>query len=152
MPNNSSEYVFNLEAIVFGGGMLFFILCFHAVYMFYVESRFEKMTERLVQKKRLSLIRPVFYVMGFVLTLSHLIEIYIWGKVLSFYGLVPNAHQAMIFAGSAYTTVGYGTNPLPASWDLVMVVIALSGMVTFGWSISVLSSMVSSAKTLSKGK
>ncbi len=150
MPNNSSDYVFNLEAIVFGGGMLFLILLFHALYMFFVEKRYEIMTENLVHKKRAGWIRPVFYVMAFILTLSHLIEIYIWGKVLSFYGLVPNPHEAMIFAGSAYTTVGYGTNPLPASWDLVMVVIALSGMVTFGWSISVLSSMVSSARTRSK--
>jgi hypothetical protein len=46
-----------------------------------------------------------------------------------------------VFAGSAYTTVGFGTNPLPPSWDLIMVVIALSGMITFGWSISVLLNM-----------
>jgi hypothetical protein len=77
----------------------------------------------------------------FVLTISHLIEIFIWGYALSLAGLVPNIHQAMVFAGSTYTTVGFGTNPLPVSWDLVMVVIALNGMIAFGWSISVLFGM-----------
>lgn len=153
MPNNSSNAVFNFEALLFGGAALFAILVFHALYMYVVENRYEKITDNLLHNKRFGWIRPVFYVMAFILTMSHLVEIYIWGLVLNAFGLVPDMHQAMVFAGSAYTTVGYGTNPLPMSWDLVMVVIALSGMVTFGWSISVLVSMtqyVKSARDRSK--
>ena len=60
----------------------------------------------------------------------------------------------MFFAGSTYTTLGFGTNPLPLSWDLVMVVIALSGMIAFGWSISILlgmSQLVNTARQKRKG-
>ena len=94
-----------------------------------------------------------FYIAAFILTISHLIEILIWGYVLSWSGLISNTHRAVIFAGSTYTTVGFGTNPLPLNWDLVMVVIALNGMVAFGWSISVLFGMtqvVTSARRESK--
>ena len=141
MPSNSSDAVFNFEAVVFAGGLLFLILVVHAVYMYLVDDWYEKIIDRLVQKGSPALMRLVFYVMSFVLTLSHLLEIYIWGYALYLTGLIGHLHPAMVFAGSAYTTVGFGTNPLPHSWDLVMVVIALSGMVAFGWSISVLVSM-----------
>ncbi|GEM_PF-5918659 len=56
----------------------------------------------------------------------------------------------LVFAGSAYTTVGFGTNPLPIGWDLVMVVIALSGMIAFGWSISVLFGMTQAVNIASQ--
>ena len=121
--------------------MLFLILVMHASYMFFVMSRYEKITDRLSASHRFESVRIVFFLMAFVLTLSHLFEILVWGYALSLSGLVPNPHQAMVFAGSAYTTVGFGTNPLPVGWDLVMVVIALSGMIAFGWTISVLFAM-----------
>jgi len=141
MLNNSSQYVFNADALLFGGVMLFVILVLHATYMFLVTRQYEKITDALIASKRYGLIQPVFYVMAFILALSHLLEIYFWGFTLNLLGLIPDAHQAMVFAGSVYTTLGFNTNPLPPSWDLVMVVIALSGMIAFGWSISVLLGM-----------
>lgn len=141
MLQNSSEYVFNLDALIFGGAMLFLILVVHATYMFLVNRQYQAVTDRMMDANRYGLVQPFFYVMAFILAISHLLEIFIWGYALSLSGLVPNSHQAMIFAGSAYTTVGFGANPLPLNWDLVMVVIALTGMVTFGWSISVLFGM-----------
>ncbi len=154
MLNNSSQDVFNADALLFSGAMLFLILVIHATYMFLVTRQFEVITDALMKTNRYSLIQPVFYIMAFVLALSHLLEIYIWGFALNFFDLIPNGHQAMVFAGSAYTTVGFGTNPLPLSWDLVMVVIALSGMIAFGWSISILLGMtqiVHTARTKRKG-
>jgi hypothetical protein len=141
MLNNSSQNVFNADALLFGGVMLFVILVLHATYMFLVTRQYEKITDALIASKRYGLIQPVFYVMAFILALSHLLEIYIWGFTLNLFGLIPDAHQAMVFAGSVYTTLGFNTDPLPPSWDLVMVVIALSGMIAFGWSISVLLDM-----------
>lgn len=141
MPANSSEYVFNLDAIVFSGLALFLMLLFHATYMFVVSGKYEKVTDKLIEDKCFGAVPIAFYIAAFVLTISHLLEILIWGYVLSWSGLISNTHQAMIFAGSTYTTVGFGTNPLPLNWDLVMVVIALNGMVAFGWSISVLFGM-----------
>lgn len=141
MPSNPSEYVFNLNAILFAGAALFIMLLFHATYMFFVGRWYEKITEDLIAKKYFGAVPFAFYVAAFILTISHLIEILIWGYALSWSGLISNTHRAIVFAGSTYTTVGYGANPLPLDWDLVMVVIALNGMVAFGWSISVLFGM-----------
>lgn len=148
--NNSSEYVFNFDAIVFGGAMLFLILVIHATYMFFVSSQYEKITDKLILSKRFELVRVVFFLMAFLLTISHLFEIFVWGYALSLSGLIANTHHAMVFAGSAYTTVGFGTNPLPIGWELVMVVIALSGMIAFGWSISVLFGMTQAVNIASQ--
>lgn len=137
----SSEYVFNMNALIFSGSMLFLILFVHAIYMFAVNASYEKMVDKMMLKQNYHIVRLLFFVMAFILTMSHLLEIYIWGIALSISGLVPNSHHAMVFAGSTYTTVGFGTNPLPQGWQLVMVVIALSGMIAFGWTISVLISM-----------
>lgn len=148
--NNSSEYVFNFDAIVFGGATLFLILVIHASYMFFVSSQYEKITDKLIVSNRFELVRIVFFLMAFLLTISHLFEIFVWGYALSLSGLIPNTHHAMVFAGSAYTTVGFGTNPLPVGWELVMVVIALSGMIAFGWSISVLFGMTQAVNIASQ--
>ena len=43
MPNNSSEAVFNLEALVFAGAVLFLILVVHALYMYITENWYEKL-------------------------------------------------------------------------------------------------------------
>ena len=129
------------------------MLLFHATYMFLVSGQYEKVTDKLISKKYFGMVPLAFYIAAFILTISHLIEILIWGYVLSWSGLISNTHRAVIFAGSTYTTVGFGTNPLPLNWDLVMVVIALNGMVAFGWSISVLFGMtqvVTSARRESK--
>ncbi len=153
MLANSSEYVFNLDSIIFSGLALFLMLLFHATYMFLVSGQYEKVTDKLISKKYFGMVPLAFYIAAFILTISHLIEILIWGYVLSWSGLISNTHRAVIFAGSTYTTVGFGTNPLPLNWDLVMVVIALNGMVAFGWSISVLFGMtqvVTSARRESK--
>lgn len=153
MPSNPSEYVFNLNAILFVGAALFSMLLFHATYMFIVGRQYEKVTEKLIAKKHFGTVPFAFYVTAFVLTISHLIEILIWGYALSWSGLISNTHRAIVFAGSTYTTVGYGANPLPVEWDLVMVVIALNGMVAFGWSISVLFGMtqvVNSARQMAR--
>ncbi len=141
MLTNSSDFVFNTDALLFSGVMLFLILVIHATYMFLVTRGYEATTDALIEAKRYGWVPPVFYLTAFILALSHLLEIYLWGYALYYFGLIANEHQAMFFAGSTYTTLGVGINPLPLNWDLVMVVIALSGMIAFGWSISVLLNM-----------
>jgi hypothetical protein len=53
-------------------------------------------------------------------------------------GAEKNAHQAMVFAGSTYTTVGFANDQLPYSWQLVTIIMATSGLFSFGWSTSVM--------------
>ena len=121
--------------------MLFLLLIFHAVSNYLVINAYQKASRKFILAKKFRYTLFLFYGLSFVLVGCHLAEIFIWGATLFYSGLVPNFDQAILFAGSAYTTVGYGTIPLPIGWELLMVVIALDGMVAFGWTIVNLSNM-----------
>jgi len=51
-----------------------------------------------------------------------------WGLALNALSLIKDPKDAIIFAGSCYTTLGYAVQELPASWKLIPIVIALSGL------------------------
>ena len=151
--NNPPVHIFNFDVLVFGGITLFLMLIFHAVYNYFVINLYENASRKLIHSQNFRYTLFLFYAMSFVLVGSHLIEIYLWGVALFYFGLVPNLDQAIFFAGSFYTTVGYGSIPLPSGWDLMVVIIALNGMVAFGWTIANLANMqrmVHVARRLSK--
>lgn len=145
---NPPVHLFNFDAMFFGGSTLLLMLIFHAIYMYFVSSQYQKISKGLIAKKHYRTVLFTFYGMSFVSVGSHLAEIYMWGLALHYFGLVPNLDQAILFAGSAYTTVGFGGIPLPPGWDLLMIIIALDGMVAFGWTIANLASMIQTITAL----
>jgi hypothetical protein len=80
----------------------------------------------------------VFLASALILLAFHLLQIYIWGMALAWSGAELNVHQAMVFAGSTYTTVGFANDQLPYGWQLVTIIMATSGLFSFGWSTSVM--------------
>jgi hypothetical protein len=72
-----------------------------------------------------------------ILLTSHLLQIYVWGLALNLYGVIDSLHKAMVYAGSTYTTVGFITDPLPTQWQLLSIIMAVSGLFAFGWSTAV---------------
>jgi hypothetical protein len=53
-------------------------------------------------------------------------------------GLLRDWRSAGFFAGNTYTTIGYGAFILPYAWRMLAPIIAISGLLTFGWSGSVI--------------
>jgi hypothetical protein len=51
-----------------------------------------------------------------------------WGLALYALSLIKDLREAIIFAGSCYTTLGYAIQELPESWRFIPVVIGLSGL------------------------
>ena len=47
-----------------------------------------------------------------------------------------------MFSGSSYTTLGFAPNVFPPGWELVTVIIAVSGMFAFAWSTTVMLEMM----------
>ncbi|QWD77617.1 potassium channel family protein [Polynucleobacter sp. MWH-Svant-W18] len=139
--NNPPVHLFNFDVLLLGGVILLLMLIFHAVYNYFVTNTYQNTSRKLIQSQNYRYTLFLFYAMSFVLVGSHLIEIYLWGVALFYFSLVPNLDQAIFFAGSFYTTVGYGSIPLPSGWDLMVVIIALNGMVAFGWTIANLANM-----------
>ncbi len=87
----------------------------------------------------------------FMLLALHLLETIVWAASLVYGGLVTSWRAAGFFAGNTYTTVGYGNFVLPAGWEMLAPIIAMSGLFAFGWSGSVLVDIVSRCQRIKDG-
>lgn len=128
--------------LFFGGVMLLIIVLTHATGVRLVTSRFEHRMEAL--RARPSTWKPDLHMLAAVLMLlaTHLFEIFIWAAALVSFGLVPTWHVAGFVAANTYTAVGYGAFLVPPDWQMLQPFLALSGLFTIGWSVSVLVEIV----------
>lgn len=74
----------------------------------------------------------------FQLLFLHLLEIGFWGICLRVLGLTDSLKSAVYFAGISYTSLGYSGPELSARIGLSEVVIAMVGLLMFGWSVGIL--------------
>ena len=130
--------VFNFDALFLGCATILLCLIIQALFVMVVTSKFKAGVRNLINGHRWILAQIVFFAGILMLLISHLVQIYIWGLSLTIFDIVPNSHQAMVFAGSTYTTVGFVTDPLPIQWQLMTVIMAASGFFSFGWSTAVM--------------
>ncbi len=116
------------------------LLCLivQAMFVMLVTTQFKPRVRMLVNDKRWMVAQFLFFAAILLLLISHLVQIYIWGSTLNIFDIIPNQHQAMVFAGSTYTTVGFVTDPLTVHWQLMTVIMAASGFFSFGWSTAVM--------------
>ena len=128
--------------LFFGGAMLMIIVFVHASGVRLVTNRFQHRME--VLRAHPSTWKPDLHMIGAVvmLLIVHLIEIYIWAASLVGFGLIPNWRDAGYIAANTYTAVGYGSFGVPEGWKMLQPFIALSGLFTIGWSVSVLVEIV----------
>ncbi|HNQ92226.1 MAG TPA: potassium channel family protein [Alphaproteobacteria bacterium] len=72
-----------------------------------------------------------------VFTIGAAIMVDIWLWAVLFYVLegdvLGNFENALYFASSTFTTVGYGDVVLPESWRILSGSTAINGMIIFGW-------------------
>lgn len=69
------------------------------------------------------------------LIVIHLIEIGLWALFFRWQHCFPDAASSLYFAGSSYTTLGYGDLVLPADWRLFGPLAALTGLLSSGLSV-----------------
>jgi hypothetical protein len=138
MNMTAPNYVFNFDALILGCAMILLCLIIQALFVMVVTSKFKSGVQQLVSSDRWVLAQIVFFAGILLLLISHLVQIYVWGLSLTLFDIIPNQHQAMVFAGSTYTTVGFVTDPLSVHWQLITVIMAASGFFSFGWSTAVM--------------
>jgi hypothetical protein len=128
--------------LFFGGAMLLIIVLVHASGVRLVTSRFQHRMEAL--RAHPSTWKPDLHMLGAVvmLLIVHLIEIYIWAASLVGAGLIDTWRKAGYIAANTYTAVGYGSFDVPEGWRMLQPFLALSGLFTIGWSVSVLVEIV----------
>lgn len=130
--------VFNVQAFMLGCGMLFLCLMVHATFVLLVTTRFKASIQDCIRAKRKMSAQLIFFLSIVMLLISHLIQIYAWGLFTYLSDIIPNEHHAMVFAGSTYTTVGFTNDPLPTEWQLLTIIMAVSGLFSFGWSTAIM--------------
>lgn len=72
------------------------------------------------------------------LAVLHLLEPLLWALPIYLSGILPSLRDAYYFVLQSYTTLGAGNVALPDNWRLFGPVIAISGLFAFGWTASVL--------------
>lgn len=128
--------------VVFGGGMLLLIILIHAAGVRVVTSHVAARSRLIMMRPRVWRADVLMAQSVLCLLLLHLAETVVWATALVQGGLVGSWRAAGFFAGNTYTTVGYGDFVLPAGWEMLAPIIAISGLFTFGWSGSVLVDIV----------
>lgn len=76
------------------------------------------------------------------LSIVHLTETLIWAAPIHYAGIIPNLRDSYYYVLESYTTLGEDTLRLPDHWRLLGPIIAMSGLFTFGWTGSVLVSIM----------
>ncbi|RWP63141.1 two pore domain potassium channel family protein [Mesorhizobium sp.] len=80
----------------------------------------------------------------------HFAETLLWAIPISLAGLIPSMRDSYYYVLESYTTLGEGSISLPDRWRLVGPIIAMSGLFTFGWTGSVLVSIMTDLGKLDK--
>ena len=73
----------------------------------------------------------------------HLFETLLWALPIFGIGMLPSLRDSYYYVLESYTTLGEGNVSLPDAWRLLGPIIAMSGLFTFGWTGSVLVSVMS---------
>jgi hypothetical protein len=126
-----------------GALLLVGIMVIHGIGMHIAMHRFELRWPEYAGEAS-ALRRELFFGKIVLIIISaHLLELLVWAGVLAGLGVIPDFRVAFYFAGETYTTVGYGDVLLPEKWRQLSTLIAMSGLLAFGWTTGVMVSMVS---------
>jgi hypothetical protein len=134
-------FTFLFIDIIFGLTGLTLILVFHGSALNHIVMRFERLTKANLEKKQHNWIFLHFYVAFIFFALIHISEIFAWSGIIIWLNLIPDTVQAILFAGSCYTTVGFVSEILPVGWKSMAFFIAFTGLFSLAWTTSVMIGM-----------
>ena len=86
------------------------------------------------------------------LAVLHLVETLIWAAPIHAIGMIPSLRDSYYYVLESYTTLGEGSVALPDRWRLLGPIIAMSGLFTFGWTGSVLVSIMTEFGKLDRSR
>jgi hypothetical protein len=124
--------------LVLGTLMMIVIIFVHGVGIRTIIQRFSKSCVQMNEMTpywRLDLL--LAFTVGSLAAL-HLIETLLWAIPIYSMGLIPSLRDSYYYVLESYTTLGGGIVSLPDRWRLIGPIMAMSGLFTFGWTVSVL--------------
>jgi hypothetical protein len=130
-----------LYDILVGIGGVILILLFHGTLINHVLMRFDNMTSNNLAKKEYRWVFLHFYISFAFVALIHFSEILIWAVIIHQLELLNNVNDAILFAGSCYTTLGLVPDILPDGSKSLAFIIAFSGLFSLAWTTSIMIGM-----------
>lgn len=135
-----------LRDTLYGIFGLILVLLFHGSTLNYIMLRFERLTNQNLKTRQFNRVFFHFYASFFFIAVIHILEIIIWTFYIMTLNLMDNGLQALLFAGSCYTTVGFVEDVLPDGWKSLAFFISFSGLFSVAWTTSTMISMTNSYK------
>ena len=120
------------------------ILVFHGSAINRLFMRFEDFTSQNLIHKQYHRVFFHFYVSFIGIALIHIAEILMWALFVVLLNLIPSPIDAILFAGSCYTTIGFVSDILPPGWKSLALFIAFTGLFSIAWTTSVMIGMTES--------
>lgn len=130
----------------FGIAGLIAVLFYHGSSINFIIMRFEKYSDLNLKKKQYNRVYLHFYLSFLFIAVMHLIEIVIWAFYMTQLKLIDSGLDALLFAGSCYTTVGFIPDILPNGWKSFAFFISFSGLFSIAWTTSAMIGMTNSYK------
>jgi hypothetical protein len=138
MAPDQEKLELDLFAIVWNLASVFVTVVLHSVGTLLVVAGRPRMFRFASRRDRLIRGQLVMTIIVIELLILHLIEIGFWGLCLRALGLFASLGAAPYFAGIAYTSLGWsGALPSPRK-GFSEVLIAMIGLLMFGWSVGIL--------------
>jgi hypothetical protein len=128
--------VLNAPALLVGCAALLLCIAMQGSTVALVMGKLKPKLRGLALQNRSGMAHLLFFSCILVLLMSHLVQIMIWSALLYWPGIMTNPHHAVLLAGSTYTTVGFANDTLPERWQLLEVIMAVTGLFAFAWSTS----------------
>ncbi|NBP97118.1 MAG: hypothetical protein EBU25_04710 [Burkholderiaceae bacterium] len=130
----SELYIVFLTAIV--------MLVAHALFILLVGKIYQVLIDWADNTGMFWLSIPFYMMAVGIVFMTHIVDIIIWTYALIALNIFEVDINAFYFAGEMYTTVGYGTFPLPENWKILPIVVAFSGIFAASMSGAVLFNMI----------
>src|SRR5262245_52921521 len=114
-------------------------LMIHGVGMFWIQRR----SIHYSRMAPLHLRREIaFSFLILMMVATHVVEILVWSVALAAVGAIATFRDAYYYVAVTYTTLGYAEGTLGPPWRILAPMMAVSGVFAFGWTTSVLFSIV----------
>ncbi len=107
---------------------LFLALWLNVYFLRYISITFEIRSRICLSKNKPYAVFFNYFLAITALMAVQIVVIMYWGLALNALSLIKDLKEAIIFAGSCYTTLGYAIQELPEGWKFIPSVIALSGL------------------------
>jgi hypothetical protein len=129
------------QNLAVGAVALFVLLWVNVFFQRRISLNFEINARVNLSRKRYNRVFINYFISIIYLILVQCLAIAMWALMLRVLGLIMDPLDALLFAGSCYTTIGIVSDVMPDAWKLLAIFIALSGLFSIALSTAVMLSM-----------